>query len=98
MARRALDEVALAERTFGPAESKRLAELDPPARKREFLRLWVRHEAEVKCRGTGFAGKDAADTSERELWIAELQVGVRAAAAVALSEAPRELCCWDWRS
>jgi 4'-phosphopantetheinyl transferase len=96
VARRALDEVALAARTFGPAEARRLAELDPPLRNREFLRLWVRREAELKCRGSGFAA--TADASGGELWIADLEVGERAAAAVALRQAPRELRCWDWQS
>ncbi len=95
LARRPLDELALAARTFGPAEARRLEGLDPPLRKREFLRMWVRREAELKCRGTGFAG--AADSGAGELWIAELELGERAAAAVARSDAPRELCCWDWQ-
>jgi 4'-phosphopantetheinyl transferase len=56
--RRAIDAVALAERTFGEAEAERLRMLDPPAREREFLRLWARHEAQLKCRGTGIGGAD----------------------------------------
>jgi hypothetical protein len=55
----------------------------------------VRHEAELKCRGTGIGGA----TAERggwAPWIAELDVAPRAAGAVALERAPGELCCWDW--
>ncbi len=96
VARRALDEVALAARTLGPAEARRLKELDPPLRNREFLRLWVRREAELKCRGSGFGG--TLDAGGGTLWIAELEVGERAAAAVALGQAPRELRRWDWQS
>src|SRR5439155_774082 len=39
---RPIDEVAIARRAFGAAESARLRELEPPTRRREFLRLWVR--------------------------------------------------------
>jgi 4'-phosphopantetheinyl transferase len=96
MARRAVNEVALAERTFGSAEAGRLAALDPADRAREFRRLWVRREAQLKCRGTGIAGARA-EASTRELWIAELDVGARAAAAIAADAPPRELCTWDWQ-
>jgi 4'-phosphopantetheinyl transferase len=97
VARRPVDEIALAGRAFGPDEARRLEELDPATRKWEFLRLWVRHEAELKCRETGLGGADAEDASAGELWIAELEVGARAAAAVALSAAPHELRLWDWQ-
>jgi 4'-phosphopantetheinyl transferase len=91
--RRAIDEVALASRMFGSAEARRLAELDPVSRKQEFLGAWTRNEAKVKCRGTGI-GNASADT--RELWVADLEVGSGAAAALALERPARELCCWDW--
>ena len=97
VARRQINELALAARTFGPAEARRLAELDPAGRARELLSLWVRHEAELKCRGTGFAGAGAADATAGELWISELEVGARAAGAVALEQAPSELQLWDWQ-
>jgi len=103
VARRPLKEIALAARTFGPAEARRLEGLDPRAREREFLRLWVRHEAELKCRGTGIGGAAAA-TDGGELWIAELAVGTRGAGAVAVQARSRELrnnhldlSCWEWR-
>jgi len=94
--RRPVKEVAVAERTFGPAEARRLATLDPADRAREFRRLWVRHEARLKCRGTGIAGA-ASGASAGELWIAELDVGALAAAAVAADPPPRALCTWDWQ-
>jgi len=60
VARRAMNEVAIAARVFGPAQAKHLQELDPDSRRREFLRAWVRHEAERKCLGVGlFGGEDA---------------------------------------
>ena len=96
IARRPVNEVAVAERSFGPVEARRLADLDPAAREREFRRLWVRHEARLKCRGTGIGGTSA-EASTGQLWIAELDVGDRAAAAVAADAPPRELCTWDWQ-
>jgi 4'-phosphopantetheinyl transferase len=98
LARRPIDELGVAARAFGAAEARRLGELDPAIREREFLRAWVRHEAELKCRGTGIGGAGAAGTSGRGPWIAELEVGPRAAGAVALECPPRELRCWDWRA
>lgn len=97
VARRPLDEIALAARAFGPAEARRLTVLDPAMRNREFLRLWVRHEAELKCRGSGFGGARAADTSGGKLWISELEMGARAAAAVVVSATPREVRLWRWQ-
>ena len=97
VARRPIDEIAIAARTFGPAEARRLGGLDPAIREREFRRAWVRHEAELKCRGTGIGGPEAG-LGGREPWTAELEVGPRAAAAVAAEHPPRELCCWDWHA
>lgn len=52
------DEAALGKRIFGAQAGRRLRELDAPARRREFLRLWVRHEAALKCLGEGlFVGE-----------------------------------------
>jgi 4'-phosphopantetheinyl transferase len=97
VARRPIDELAVAARAFGPAEVRRLAELDPSIREQEFRRAWVRHEAALKCRGTGIGGA-AAQSSGREPWIAELEVGPRAAGAVAAERLPRELRCRDWNA
>ena len=94
VARRAIDEVALAARAFGPAEARRLEGLVPAVRAHEFLRAWVTREAQLKCRGTGIGGAPAG-ASGTELWSAQLEVGPGAAAAVALSEAPSELRCWE---
>lgn len=93
VARRSIDEVALAARVFGRAQAQRLAGLDPPNREREFLRLWTRHEAELKLRGAGLGRGHT--TVEREAWIGELQIGSRGAGAVAIEEPPLELCCWE---
>jgi 4'-phosphopantetheinyl transferase len=98
VARRPIDEVALATRVFGEAEAQRLQRLDPATREQEFLRAWVRREAELKCLGTGIGGASPSDgASNHGLWIAELDVGPRAAAAVAAPGDQHELRCWDWR-
>jgi 4'-phosphopantetheinyl transferase len=97
VARRPIDELAIAARAFNPAQVRRLAVLDPLTREREFRRAWVRHEAALKCRGTGIGGA-AGQASGGEPWIAELDLGPRAAGAVAVGRPPRELRCWDWRA
>jgi 4'-phosphopantetheinyl transferase len=95
--RRPIDEVAIAARAFGPAEARRLEVLDPAIREREFLRSWTRHEAELKCRGSGI-GAHSTDASGFKPWIAELEVGARLAAAVAVERPPDEMRRWDWRA
>jgi 4'-phosphopantetheinyl transferase len=96
-ARRQVDEVAVAARVLGRDQALRLARpaLDPQARTREFLRAWVRHEAKLKCRGSGLA-TPAHRSLAAELWTARLDVGARAAAAVAVEGGPRELALWEW--
>jgi 4'-phosphopantetheinyl transferase len=95
-ARRPIDEVAIAARALGAAEARRLQALDPATRRREFLRAWARHEAELKCLGVGIGGARA-EAGGRGLWMAELELGPGVAAAVAAERPARELRCWDWR-
>jgi 4'-phosphopantetheinyl transferase len=92
---RQIDEPAIAKRVLGAQQARRLADLDPPARTREFLRAWVAHEAAAKCRGTGL-GTSPADLAAADLWTAELDVGPDAAAAVAAEGGRYELRCWEW--
>jgi 4'-phosphopantetheinyl transferase len=94
VARRPIDDVAIALRTLGAAEAQRLQALDPPARQREFLGAWARHEAELKCLGVGIGGGAGA---ERGLWVVELEIGPDVAAAVAAEWPARELRCWEWQ-
>jgi 4'-phosphopantetheinyl transferase len=96
VARRPIDELAIAARVFGPAQTRRLEGLDREARRREFMRAWVRHEAELKCLGVGLAGVDEADEGRRPS-VAELEMESDAAAALATERPTRELRCWDWR-
>jgi 4'-phosphopantetheinyl transferase len=99
VARRPIDEVAIAERTLGAAAAARLQALDPATRRQEFLRAWTRHEAELKCLGIGIGGIAAA-SDKRRLWVAGLELGpgVAAAAAVAAEQPVLELSCWDWQA
>jgi 4'-phosphopantetheinyl transferase len=96
-ARGALDEVAVARRAFGDSEARRLDGLEQTARERELLRLWTRHEAELKCAGTGIGGGMRASAAGASSWIAELDVGARAAGAVAIANPPSELRRWEWQ-
>jgi len=93
-ASRSFDVLALAARAFGPAEVDRLTDLETALRKREFLRLWTRHEAALKYAGSGMG---RARASEIEPSIIELDVGSHASAAVAFAPSIRELCLWDWQ-
>lgn len=89
------DETALAERAFGAAAARQLRQLDAPTRRREFLSMWVRHEAALKCLGralTAGAGSSECDA----LWIEDLDVGAGAAAALAVQSAPLELRLREW--
>ncbi len=91
------DEVALAERVFGVAAARQLRELDAPARERQFLRMWVRHEAALKCLGRGLAAPDSARADKHEaLWIEDLDVGAGAAAALAVEGQALELRLREW--
>jgi phosphopantetheinyl transferase len=50
-------QAAICQRALGPAEALRLQDLHPAIREREFLRMWTRHEATLKCRGFSFDAK-----------------------------------------
>jgi 4'-phosphopantetheinyl transferase len=91
---RSINEIALARRAFGEADGNRLAGFDPARRASEFLRLWTRREAELKCAGSGIGGADSA--RPRAVWTAELEVGARSASAVATEQPPASLHCRDW--
>jgi 4'-phosphopantetheinyl transferase len=89
------DHVALARRIGGDVAARQLAELAPADREREFLRLWVRWEAALKCRGTGIGGADAAPGGS-DPWLHELDAGAPAAAALAVEGGPCAVRCWRW--
>lgn len=90
------DHLALARRALGDEAAAGIERLPPRLREGEFLRLWTRHEAVLKWRGTGF-GEEAGDGGLGGApWLTDLELGARAAGAVACSRAPRELRLWSW--
>lgn len=93
--RRAVDHVAIARRVLGEAEAQWLEALDPPAREREFLRVWVRWEAVLKCRGTGIGGAEQPHGGP-DPWVAELPIAPPAAAALAVEGGPCAVHTWAW--
>jgi 4'-phosphopantetheinyl transferase len=90
---RALPRVSsLARRAFGAERARELEDLPLPQREVAFLRLWTRHEAELKCAGTGLA---AGRNRDRALWTLELPTGGRGAATLALDAVPASLSLWS---
>jgi 4'-phosphopantetheinyl transferase len=94
---RSRDPAALAARAFGAEAAERLQALAPAARERELLRLWTRHEAQLKRRGSGI-GAGLARGAPKGGWVAELDLGPRLAGAVALASEPRSLRLLRWRA
>jgi len=95
VARRPVDEVAIAARMLGEGVAQRLQALNPATRRREFLRAWASHEAELKCLGVGIGEPGAATVGNRPC-VVELELGSSAGGAVATERQARELRCWDW--
>lgn len=96
-----LDALAVSERAFGRATTKRLERLDEKEREREFLRLWVRHEARLKCSGAGLGGHTAATGGGHQPWVGDLELGAHwrtanAAAALASTRQPSEVRQRSW--
>lgn len=97
-ASRPIDAVAIASRMLGREQAQHLQALDPAMRQREFLRVWVRYEARLKCVGVGI-GAGSASALDFSSWDWEIDLGedAGAAAAVAAARAPGELKLWEWR-
>lgn len=94
-----LDTVRLARRFITAPEADRIAGLAAPDRDAAFLGAWVRHEATVKCLGTGIGAADLAALPAGAMpWVDELDPGDGAAAAVAAAAAPDAIRLWQWRS
>jgi 4'-phosphopantetheinyl transferase len=94
IARRPFDEIAVAARAFGSPEALRLKRLRGVIRELEFLRMWTRHEAKLKCHGTGIGG-GGAEMAGVDICSVELDVGPHGAGAVAVKKAAREICFWE---
>lgn len=76
-----VDVDALAKEFLSPREQAQLAAAGSSERTRSFFRLWVRHEARVKASGRGLVVP--ATDATRDMWINDLQLGHRFAAALA---------------
>ena len=98
LGRPSIDVLARAGRAFGGAEVARLAALEEAPRLEEFLRMWVRREARLKCLGVGLGGRGGVGDASPppEPWVHELTVDGHVAAAVAATVEPDALLCWDW--
>jgi 4'-phosphopantetheinyl transferase len=90
LAGRVHNPLAVAEREFDPTEAERLRTLPATELEPEFLRLWVRHEAALKCRGEGLG----APARDDELALVDLDVGPDAAAAAATERATEAVSRW----
>jgi 4'-phosphopantetheinyl transferase len=84
---RDLDSLALARRVFDDDSVRQLSELPPTERKREFIRLWVRHEASLKCLGLGLGNAKAF----AQPWVVELDMADGVLAALAARSEPRRV-------
>lgn len=86
--RKGLDELALARRAFDAEMVGLLESTEPELRTSVFFRLWVRHEARVKCRGTGIGdGPEAAD--HQGVLVEDVAVAANYAAALAVESGGR---------
>lgn len=83
---RTRDVLAVAGRAFGAEVRGRLAQLDGERREREFLRLWTRHEARLKCWGVGLGGAERG-AGDGECWTMGVEIGRGMAAAVSAAGA-----------
>jgi hypothetical protein len=83
--REGIDVEAIARRALSPSTAQALAELPPAERRAEFFASWTRHEAALKCVGTGLAGGHPPQT---ELMVAQLELGPGWAAALAVEGTP----------
>jgi 4'-phosphopantetheinyl transferase len=92
LAGRVRDPVAVAEREFGQEEAARLKDLPEAELEPEFLRLWVRHEAALKCRGGGLGGP----RDDEDLAVIEIGVGADGAAAVAAVRPAGSVSLWEF--
>ncbi|HWG08535.1 MAG TPA: 4'-phosphopantetheinyl transferase superfamily protein [Solirubrobacteraceae bacterium] len=107
-ARAGVDRIRVGRRALGEHEARRLSQVAPERREWEFLRAWTRHEAELKRLGRGIGGTRAqrrpecgcspaqADDHRAAPATVELDVGLQAAAALALARRPGELWRWAW--
>jgi 4'-phosphopantetheinyl transferase len=81
------DLVRLAERWLPPAAAAAVTAAAPGRREAAFYAAWTRHEARVKCAGTGLAGPPPGP--EIRAWPLAIDPGYAAAVALATAAEPR---------
>jgi 4'-phosphopantetheinyl transferase len=86
--------LGIARRAFEGDEAARLAGMAPVAQRSEFLALWARHEARVKCHGGGLGDQGASHRRELSTMVLPFGPGTRAAVAVEGASLPPR--CWRW--
>lgn len=91
---RRVNALAIAERALGEQAARHLEGLAEPERTRRFLRMWVRHEASLKCLGVGLARADGGAGRE-PFWVEQLDLQ-GAVVAVAATRAPRRVRRYRW--
>jgi 4'-phosphopantetheinyl transferase len=90
-----LDVVALARRALPPRAVEELVSAPLNARTRVFFRLWVRHEASVKCLGTGLGTESVDDGADGPV-VEDVVLGGGYAGAVAVGATDHELPAEGW--
>jgi 4'-phosphopantetheinyl transferase len=93
--RRTVEELAVARDWLGAEQAQRLEALEPATRRREFLRAWTRHEAQLKCLGVGFGA--APTPGGQAPWVRDLEPFSDVAGAVAAERPALALDCWSWQ-
>jgi 4'-phosphopantetheinyl transferase len=78
------DLLAVARRVLRPEVCAALADAPAGERDARFFRAWVRHEARLKCRGTGLVEPSEDDGRVDDLTIVDVPVDARHAAALAI--------------
>jgi phosphopantetheinyl transferase len=86
------DLVALAERALDPEDAAAVRAAGGDERTRAFYELWTRHEARLKCLGTGLAG--APRWPSPPVAVESLPIDSGYAAALAVSGDPVPVRCW----
>jgi 4'-phosphopantetheinyl transferase len=89
------DLIGLAERAFAPADAAVVRGAVEAERAATFYRLWARHEARLKCLGTGLGSPLPPDPPP--MAVETLEVGPGYAGAVAaMGGEPLPLRCWTF--
>jgi 4'-phosphopantetheinyl transferase len=84
----------IARRVFDPSVVAALEAVPAERRDAAFYPAWVRHEAQMKCRGTGLTDSEGAD--DADLAVIDLDAGPGYCAALATVAAPERVRLWDW--